>query len=209
MAITLNLVDTVASFTKKVNASIAETFNGLLFKKKNRIDLDIRMFVEQQILAQPEVRELLDENGPGSLTAMLGITNTEALNAINALVKAITRIIKVNIDKVDDRLNGGLEVIISGVDAGDIPEAIKAVPNSKLNWLEWLLEKGDTPIIIGYRYSASNKGRTGGGIMKPGGAFRIPPQFSGTEEENFVIRALVGEPQQQEIERIIRKALDV
>ena len=92
---------------------------------------------------------------------------------------------------------------------GSIPEAIKAVPNSKLNWLEWLLEKGDTPIIIGYRYSASDKGRTGGGIMKPGGAFRIPPQFSGTEEENFVIRALVGEPQQQEIERIIRKALNV
>ena len=85
------------------------------------------MFVEQQILAQPEVRELLEENGPGSLTAMLGITNAEALNAINALVKTITRIIKVNIDKVDDRLNGGLEVIISGVDAGDIPEAIKEV----------------------------------------------------------------------------------
>ena len=174
MAITLNLVDTVASFTKKVNASLAGTFNQLLFRKKNRIDLDIRMFVEQQILAQPEVRELL-----------------------------------VNIDKVDDRLNGGLEVIISGVDAGDIPEAIKRVPNSKLNWLEWLLEKGDTPIIIGYRYSASDKGRTGGGIMKPGGVFRIPPKFSGTEEENFIIRALVGEPQQQEIERIIRKALDV
>lgn len=209
MAITLNLVDTVASFTKKINASLAGTFNQLLFRKKNRIDLDIRMFVEQQILAQPEVRELLEENGPGSLTAMLGITNTEALNAINALVKTITRIIKVNIDKVDDRLNGGLEVIISGVDAGDIPEAIKSVPNSKLNWLEWLLEKGDTPIIIGYRYSASDKGRTGGGIMKPGGVFRIPPSFSGTEEENFIIRALVGEPQQQEIERIIRKALDV
>jgi hypothetical protein len=209
MAITLNLVDTVASFTKKVNSSIAGTFNQLLFRKKNRIDLDIRMFVEQQILAQPEVRELLEENGPDSLTAMLGITNAEALNAINALVKTITRIIKVNIDKVDDRLNGGLEVIISGVDAGDIPEAIKSVPNSKLNWLEWLLEKGDTPIIIGYRYSASDKGRTGGGIMKPGGVFRIPPSFSGTEEENFIIRALVGEPQQQEIERIIRKALDV
>lgn len=209
MAITLNLVDTVASFTKKVNASLAGTFNQLLFRKKNRIDLDIRMFVERQILAQPEVRELLEENGPGSLTAMLGITNAEALNAINSLVKTITRIIKVNIDKVDDRLNGGLEVIISGVDAGDIPEAIKRVPNSKLNWLEWLLEKGDTPIIIGYRYSASDKGRTGGGIMKPGGVFRIPPKFSGTEEENFIIRALVGEPQQQEIERIIRKALDV
>jgi hypothetical protein len=209
MSITLNLVDTVASFTKKINSSISETFNQLLFRKKNRIDLDIRMFVEQQILAQPEVRELLEENGPGSLTAMLGITNAEALNAINALVKTITRIIKVNIDKVDDRLNGGLEVIISGVDAGDIPEAIKSVPNSKLNWLEWLLEKGDTPIIIGYRYSASDKGRTGGGIMKPGGVFRIPPAFSGTEEENFIIRALVGEPQQQEIERIIRKALDV
>ena len=209
MAITLNLVDTVASFTKKVNASLAGTFNQLLFRKKNRIYLDIRMFVERQILAQQEVRELLEENGPGSLTAMLGITNAEALNAINALVKTITRIIKVNIDKVDDRLNGGLEVIISGVDAGDIPEAIKRVPNSKLNWLEWLLEKGDTPIIIGYRYSASDKGRTGGGIMKPGGVFRIPPKFSGTEEENFIIRALVGEPQQQEIERIIRKALDV
>ena len=31
------------------------------------------MFVEQQILAQPEVRELLEENGPGSLTAMLAL----------------------------------------------------------------------------------------------------------------------------------------
>ena len=184
-------------------------FSEILFKKKNRIDLDIRMFVEQQILAQPEVTELLNNNGPGSLTAMLGITNTEALNGVNAIVKTITRAVKVNLDQIDDRLNGGLEVVISGVDAGDIPEAIKTVPNSKLNWLEWLLEKGDTPIIIGYRYSASDKGRVGGGIMKPGGVFRIPPAFSGTEEENFIIRALVGEPQQQEIERIIRKALNV
>tara|TARA_B100000902_G_C27308277_1_gene916888 strand:+ start:2282 stop:2911 length:630 start_codon:yes stop_codon:yes gene_type:complete len=209
MSISLNLSETVGSFTKKVNSSLAKVFSEILFKKKNRIDLDIRMFVEQQILAQPEVTELLNNNGPGSLTAMLGITNTEALNGVNAIVKTITRAVKVNLDQIDDRLNGGLEVVISGVDAGDIPEAIKTVPNSKLNWLEWLLEKGDTPIIIGYRYSASDKGRVGGGIMKPGGVFRIPPAFSGTEEENFIIRALVGEPQQQEIERIIRKALNV
>ena len=209
MSISLRLAETVQSVTSKVNAAIAQVFNKTLSKNKNKVNLNIRMFVERQILAQPEIKELLQNNGPRSLTAMLGISNAEALVAVNAVVKAIVNSIRVNVDKIDGKLNGGLQITLDGIDGDDIPEGVKKVAYSNLNWMQWLLEKGDAPIIIGYRYSASDKGRTGGGIMKPGGVFRIPPAFSGTEENNFVTRALSGPEQQAEIEQIMRKALDV
>ena len=47
-------------------------------------------------------------------------------------------------------------------------------------------------IIMGYKYVPSSDGRSGGGSMEGGGSWRVPPQFSGTEDNNFITRALSG-----------------
>jgi len=63
---------------------------------------------------------------------------------------------------------------------------------ANLRWLEWLLKEGDRIVVIGYRYQPSEDGRAGGGTMLSGSGFRVPPQFSGTVEDNFITRAFSG-----------------
>lgn len=61
-----------------------------------------------------------------------------------------------------------------------------------LPWLEWLLTAGDAIVIAGYsvEYGPSPNSRTGGAIMFPDGMFRVDPQYSGTQSDNFITRAL-------------------
>ena len=60
----------------------------------------------------------------------------------------------------------------------------------KLHWLAWLLQAGSSMIVSGYEYTPSFEGRSGGGVMTGGGVWRVPPEFSGTESDNFITRAL-------------------
>ena len=43
--------------------------------------------------------------------------------------------------------------------------------------------------------------------MIPGGVFRIPLAYSGTADDNFITRALVGKEQENEITRIFQEIL--
>ena len=77
-----------------------------------------------------------------------------------------------------------------------------------LHWLDWLLKRGDNMIISNYQYNPqTGLGRSGLGNMVGGGSFRVPPQFSGTVDDNFITRAFLGNNQEKEIFYIIEKAL--
>jgi len=59
-------------------------------------------------------------------------------------------------------------------------------------------------IIVNYHYyPESGVGRSNKGFMKKTGTFRVPPQFSGTVDNNFITRALTGPVQQKELNREI------
>ena len=74
--------------------------------------------------------------------------------------------------------------------------------------LQWLVERGDEIIVACYSYDAqSGLGRSGLGYMSQGGAFRVPPQFSGTSDDNFITRSLIGRNQERRISKIIQDAL--
>ena len=67
-----------------------------------------------------------------------------------------------------------------------------------LNWLEWLLIRGDESIIIGYDATflerrGAKTGRTGLAIMHKPKIFRswsVPPGYAGTKDKNFVTQVL-------------------
>jgi len=77
-----------------------------------------------------------------------------------------------------------------------------------LPWIEWLLKRGDDIIISDYHVVEGDHGRTGMATMKPGGNYkvsRVNPSFSGTEDDNFVTRALDGK--EMEIANILASSL--
>jgi hypothetical protein len=64
----------------------------------------------------------------------------------------------------------------------------------ELPWLQWLLIEGDTIIINDYDILYKpGAGRSGGAIMVPrdSRSWRVPPQFSGTIDNNWLTRTLV------------------
>ena len=74
--------------------------------------------------------------------------------------------------------------------------------------MDWLLNQGDRIIVVNYSYNPQlGIGRSRLGNMVESGSFRVPPQFSGTPDDNFITRALIGRNQESEISRIFTKEL--
>ena len=80
-----------------------------------------------------------------------------------------------------------LETLKSGDDGVQETEKGQMLP-----WLEWLTTLGDSVIVRDYEVKAGfpDRSRTGDKIMVKGGGWRVPPEHSGTEENNFITRAI-------------------
>jgi len=84
------------------------------------------------------------------------------------------------------------------------PTARKNDPNldENINWLEWLMYHGDTVIIHQYEstYSFDSPGhsRSGVAVMSRSIGFnrswRVPPEFSGTQSNNWLTRLFRDDP---------------
>lgn len=58
-----------------------------------------------------------------------------------------------------------------------------------VNWLYWLLFSGNAIVVADYEVAYGDVGRTGQAIMIKSGSFRVPQQFAGTPENNWITRA--------------------
>jgi hypothetical protein len=92
-----------------------------------------------------------------------------------------------------------------------MPEAVILSENNKVfSWLYALLFQGDEIVIAEYKYLSevltdedrAKYSRTGLGFMVPmqGKGWRVPPEISGTRENNLITRALTSPAIQQVIE---------
>jgi hypothetical protein len=210
MSISIDLKETENSFIKKMSGALTPLLNKSIYKNKQKVINKVRQFILNQIRMQPEVNELINGTGPMSLNAMLGITAAQGSDAVNEIIQIITNSVAINVKNFDRNLNGGIDLVFTNIDMesiSTIPYGYVATLSGNLPWLHWLLMRGPSPIIIGFRYKADTRGRTGGGIMIPGGVFRIPLAYSGTADDNFITRALVGKEQENEITRIFQEIL--
>lgn len=203
-----------------VGQALAPLLNKVIRKNERTLTRVLKAWVTSKMFAQDEVQALMSPSSPNSLNAMLGITPSEGAAAVRAIINEIVRSIKINISKIDQNLNGSVDIQIVDADMDKIANFSVGQKNigksflnflgssETLNWLHWLLIRGDSPIIIGYQYIAlAGEGRTGGGIMRVGGSFRIPPEYSGIETDNFITRAFGDESAQTELSSIIQKHL--
>ena len=129
-------------------------------------------------------------------TEELGLVAGQGVRVLDDIVEAVIRATDFKILKVDNKLKGGLLIEIQPTNFNNVVSLASSIVNyplARLNFLEWLLLKGDTTIVFGYRYEPMpGSGRSEGGIMVKQGAWRVPPQFSGTAENNFITRAFIG-----------------
>lgn len=208
--ITIKLLDDVKSIEAKINSAIATEINKVLSQNQSKILQESKSLVSRWIASQPEMIDL-QSSIPGSLAGQFGLYPGQGQSSVVSIINSIQSAITINFKKFDNKLLGGMEVNFQPLDflnLLNLPQGIVNYKDGQLKWLDWLLTKGDTTIVVSYQYNPSTGiGRSGLGNMIKGGSFRVPPQFSGTDSNNFITRALVGPEQEKRITEIFRKIL--
>lgn len=210
MTIRLKLTTPPKKIKEMIDEQITDYLNRKISKNYGRVVNSLRQKIPFWIRSQPEIQSLLDQGVPGSLNALFGLYAGDADRAITDIINAIKESTSIKIDKISRNYSGKIEfnfqssnfANILGLSSGHVLTEKK----EDLHWLDWLITQGDTTIISGYQYKESNGGRSGGGIMVIGSSFRVPPQFSGTIENNFIIRALSN--RESEIEPILARLFE-
>lgn len=208
--IEVNLVETDPVFRSKVYGVVAKYLNSLLFRKRGAIIRDIKNLIPSWIKSQPEMQELMYNNGVGSLGAELGLEYGTGPEAVEAIVAAMVDSIAVDITKVDKKnLKGGISVKFMPATFADllaIPEGhVVTEKGQSLHWLKWLLLDGFKVIVVGYKFNFKRAGRSSGGYMSKGGVWRVPAEYAGTRDDNFITRALNGSSNERQILEVFKR----
>jgi hypothetical protein len=209
MSLSIQLTDSISDITKNINAAIAEEVNNILNKNTNILINGIKSLIPNWIRSQPEIISLLSKD-PTSLAGYFGIFN-DVDSIVNNIILSVIDSAGIKFVPYDNKLRGGLELYFQPdnfINLLSLPQGHTVYQGGDLHWLDWLLKRGDTIIVMNYQYNPqTGLGRSGLGNMIGGGSFRIPPQFSGTKDDNFITRALLGPTQEQEIAKLFDKIL--
>ena len=75
-----------------------------------------------------------------------------------------------------------------------------------LHWLRWLLLEGYKVLVVGFHFRFQpGRGRSQLGYMRKGGFWRVPPEYAGTADDNFVTRALRNPANERQIQSIFER----
>ena len=205
--ISLRLTESLSDISKKINKAISSDVNQLLRKQSKTIENKCKLLAIDWIIGCPEMKAL----GNGVLNGPFGLYPGDNLRALVAISHAVHDSVFVQFTSFDQSMGKGKLAInfqpASFVNLLGLTEGHVIYEKGDLHWLKWMLEYGDRVIVTGYNYVKSSNGRSGFGTMKIAGSFRVPPQFSGTEEDNFITRALIGQEQEKQIQSILESVL--
>ena len=206
----LRLVDPISKIDKDMQAALVKDLNVYFSKSKVKIADRLKENIKSWVLATPEVASLRQRGVGYSLHSLLGLKYGTEGDIVEKIASSVADSMQIEFTQIDKNFKGGLIFKIQPVDFQNLiglPEGhVYTGEGADLHWLSWLLERGDEVIVSGYEYDPTGgRGRSGGGIMVKGSAFRVPPSYSGTLTNNFVTKAL--DNKENEIARIMSEVL--
>ena len=192
MSANLKILETSLSFKKKTEQAMLREIEDRINKNKKKAERQIASLVPSWVLASPEVQSIAQDGVPGSLHAQFGLFSGTGDIVANNIANALAKSVSLEVD-FTKRLKGTSVTFFiqptSFVNLLEIPLGeIRTATGDVLPWMRWLLLEGTRTIVSSYTYEPDNSGRSGGGTMRLGGIWRVPPEFSGTASENFVTR---------------------
>lgn len=202
--------ESINDINQKINQSISIYLNHKLRKNSNQIVENIKQQIPALMKQQPEIKSLLNESR-NTLFSIFGLYAGTSINAVESIINSISNSIEYKIEYIDKNLNGGIVINFQPKNLQnllDLPSGHVIDGDNDLHWLHWLLTLGDTIIVANYQYTAKyGLGRSNNGIMTIGNSFRVPPQYSGTLNDNFVTRMFATEKVRYIIKSNIEKGL--
>jgi hypothetical protein len=194
MKFSLRLLETDNQIAKLIMDELKIILDKAINKALPTISSQIKILISESLRNQPEYSSLMT----GTLKAELGIADATSINSvIDALIETLS--VQRNAITVTNKgLSGGFVLTmmksddLNGVIYADIA-SVKDASGYSLPWLEWLLLKGNEILVKNYEvsYFPSPYSRSGMAIMIPSSSsWRVPPQFAGTENDNWTTRAI-------------------
>ena len=190
-----------AGIMKEIKTQFAKKMPSILKNIKQKLEIALSTAIKDSF----EYQALFG----GELQGQLGLPNPMVIDSI---IEQWANGIEVNY-----KPNTSFGVISIGMIQADyadvltMPEAsfvyATTSGNGVIEWLRWLLLESTSIIVLDYDFVASNRGRTGLGVMvsKDGGGWRVPQQYAGTATDNFATRALVDI--EKSIDTIVRQEI--
>lgn len=187
------LLDTQQDISKNILQALLPLIQDYFNKATKNLSNDIADILIKYIKSQPEYESLTN----GMLKYEFGIPDaTTRINFIMDHIKTYG-ILKVDNPRISNKnIVGSCKVQLVKSDFNDLlsvgSSSLTTEKGQQLDWLRWLLLEGDTIIITGYefKFGPSTSSRTGMGLMKTGGAWRVPPEFAGNIKNNWITRAI-------------------
>lgn len=184
-----------ADIQNAILREMAKQLNVILLQvvSDDSLKTNVRELVGTQIINSPEFDSLLS----GDLAAIFGLKDSSSI--LVSIVETIKNSIEVTHSPaivVAGVLNASITVSVLKSDFSDVlslPGVSYTTDGGEVNWLEWLLKAGDGIVIGDYTAVLVDTpiSRTGHAIMKKSSrGFRVPPEYAGTINNNWLTRAL-------------------
>jgi hypothetical protein len=194
MNITVKLVDSTPDITKAILGSIRDYLDPKIKQAASKAAEELPKLVSEALRQEPEYLSLLS----GQIKAELGLASS---SDVEAVIEAISSSIELKTQSLSANrsgIKGGFTInMIRAKDAGGVIGLDIAKINDKgysLPWLQWLLFEGNEVLIKNYKveFGPNPNSRSGLAIMKPSSSssWRVPPEFVGSEENNWITRAI-------------------
>lgn len=181
---------------QKIRYALGDIINDAAIVAQKPIENRLKQLIRFNFLQSPETLSMV----AGRLQGDFGFTSGEAY-----VIPVIDWIVnRIRVDRVPYSLRGGVKKKIYKISLAyfDLDELTSLPTASYLNnvnvrrnidWLEWLLTRGNKPIIYGYEADFGgyprSRSRSGIAIMvRSDKNWRVPSQFSGTIRNNWITR---------------------
>lgn len=194
MKLSFNLLETNSEIEKKILNAILDIINSKLNLAKNNIINGLQELVRTAITSEPEYQSLV----AGQLKYELGIDNTAKIEQIIDIWISNIDINFTSASITGSQITGQIMISMIKSDYSDVLSSEAASitdinTGSVVPWLYWLLLGGGDILVKNYEVliGPNPRSRTGNAIMiSSKNNWRMPPQYAGTAEDNWVYRAI-------------------
>lgn len=195
IGLSVNLVESDSEITSKILQALMPQVSVYFDKIQSQLVDSIPSIIIQSIVNQPEYDALMS----GTLQYEFGIPDPGS--RLSEIIETIRNGYVVKYKPVSAKsssLVGGIKIEMVKKDFSDLlslgSASLTTEKGEKLEWLRWLLVEGDNVIISDnvFILGPDPNSRTGYGIMRQigGGFWRVPPEYAGNLENNWITRAI-------------------
>ena len=191
MEISLKVVTPDNVIQKRILTAMRDHLNKSLSGVQRKVKISAQNLLMSALSGSSETQSLLS----GELRSELGIQNPsgEVDNIFNAIVNA-TEVVLKKVSIRGSHLHMNLILTAVPFDLNTIVAGAGTYSTEKgvaIDWFKWLTTLGDAVIVRQHESISGfpSTSRTGDKIMIKGRGWRVPPEFAGHAEDNFVTRA--------------------